>query len=109
MGYPGAGYNLKNTKIIDWLNITPEEQRELSTIIGPQEKRRRNLKLKEEQRREQGIRPMEEYNQERKKKTDSKAMHLAALMKENPQWTNAQLAEAMSTTVRTIQRLKKRL
>lgn len=109
MGYPGAGYNLKNTKIIDWLNITPEEQRELSTIIGPQEKRRRNLKLKEEQRREQGIRPMEEYNQERKKKTDSKAMNLAALMKENPQWTNAQLAEAMSTTVRTIQRLKKRL
>ena len=107
MGYPGAGYNLKTSKIIDWLDITPEEQCHMSTIIGSQEKRKRNLILKEQQRRAQGMRTMEEYNQERKQKVESKAETLRRLMEENPAWTNAQLAAEMNTTVRTIQRLKK--
>lgn len=109
MGYPGAGYNLKNAKLIEWLNISPEEQREMSIIIGPQEKRRRNALAKEADRRSKGMRPMEEYNEERKKSTDDKALKLQILMQENPHWTNAQLAESMQTTVRTIQRLKKRM
>lgn len=108
MGYPGAGYLLTNKKLIDWLDITPDEQREMETIIGAGEKRRRNLLLKEQQRRAQGIRPMEEYNQERKEKVLTKAQILKQLMKDQPTWTNAQLAEHMGTTVRTIQRLKKR-
>jgi len=108
MGYPGAGYMLTNRKIIDWLDISPEEQREMETIIGAGEKRRRNLLLKEQQRRAEGIRPMAEYNQERKEKVLNKAQILKQLMKDHPTWTNAQLAEHMGTTVRTIQRLKKR-
>lgn len=120
MGYPGAGYMLTNKKIIDWLNITPEEQTEMETIIGAGEKRRRKklyyeankeeiLKKAEEKRRAEGIRPMEEYNQERKEKVLTKAETLKQLMQDNPSWTNAQLAEHMHTTVRTIQRLKKKL
>ncbi len=118
MGYPGAGYLLTNKKIIDWLQITPEEQQEMETIIGAGEKRRRKklyyeankeeiLKKAEEKRRAEGIRPMEEYNQERKEKVLTKAQYLKQLMDDNPSWTNAQLAEHMKTTVRTIQRLKK--
>ncbi len=108
-GFPGAGYNLKNAKLIEWLDITPEEQRELSTIIGPQEKRRRNALAKEQERRAKGMRPMGEYNEERKTATEAKALRLQEILQNNPQWTNAQLAEEMGLTVRSIQRLKKRL
>lgn len=108
-GYPGAGYNMKNAKLIEWLNITPEEQREMSIIIGPQEKRRRNALAKEADRRSKGMRPMEEYNEERKKSTDDKALLLQEIMQKHPDWTNAKLAEELGGTVRTIQRLKKRI
>ena len=107
LGHPGAGYNMPNSTIINWLHITPEEERQLSSIIGKGEKRRRNLLLKEQQRRAAGIRPMEEYNQERKQQVLSNADKLKQLIQKNPSWTNAQLAEAMNTTVRSIQRWKK--
>lgn len=107
LGYPGAGYNIPNAKIIEWLDITPEEQQHLSSIIGAVEKRRRNRLQKEKWRRSQGMRPMEEYNQDRKQQVLSKADQLKRLILENPRWTNAQLAEAMNTTVRSVQRWKK--
>lgn len=49
-GYPGAGYNVKNAKIIEWLKITPEEQKQLKTIIGREEKKSRNTLAKREKR-----------------------------------------------------------
>lgn len=107
LGYPGAGYNMPNSKIIEWLDISPQEQEHLSSIIGAAEKRRRNRLQKEKWRRSVGMRPMEEYNQERKQKVVSQAEQLKILMQENPSWTNKQLAEAMNTTVRSIQRWKK--
>ena len=107
LGYPGAGYNMPNAKIIEWLDITPQEQEHLSSIIGAAEKRRRNRLQKEQWRRSQGMRPMEEYNQERKQQVLSQAEQLKILMQENPSWTNKQLAEAMNTTVRSVQRWKK--
>ena len=107
-GFPGAGYNLTNIKLIDWLDITPEEQREMSIIIGPQEKRRRNALAKEQDRRAKGMRPMSEYNQERKDAVQDKALRLQNLMLDNPSWTNAKLASEMEITVRSVQRLKKK-
>ena len=61
LGHPGAGYNMPNSTIINWLHITPEEERQLSSIIGKAEKRRRNLQLKEQQRRAAGIPTREQY------------------------------------------------
>ena len=107
LGYPGAGYNMPNSQIIEWLDISPQEQEHLSSIIGAAEKRRRNRLQKEKWRRSIGMRPMEEYNQERKQQVLSQAEQLKILMQENPSWTNKQLAEALNTTVRSIQRWKK--
>ena len=107
LGYPGAGYNISNSKLIEWLDISPQEQEQLSSIIGAVEKRRRNRIQKEKWRRSQGMRPMEEYNQDRKQQVLSQAEQLKDLMLKNPSWTNKQLAEAMNTTVRSIQRWKK--
>lgn len=59
-------------------------------------------------RRSQGIRPMVKYNQDREKEVQNRAAELAVLMEAHPDWTNAQLAKEMNTTVRTIQRLKSR-
>lgn len=40
-GYPGAGYNVSNKKLIQWLDITSDEMTHLQTIIDVLEKNRR--------------------------------------------------------------------
>lgn len=108
-GYPGAGYNMSNSDIIDWLDITPQEQRHLSSIISKEEKRRRNTEARRKKRREEGMRPMEEYNQERKQKVETKVEILLRLMKDNPQWSNVRLAKEMGLSEGYIRKLKKTL
>lgn len=107
--YPGAGYNLSNSTIMDWLHITPEEERQLSSIIGKGEKRRRNTEARRMKRRAEGMRPMAEYNQERKQKVETKVETLLRLMEENPQWSNVKLAKEMGVSEGYIRKLKKTL
>lgn len=102
MGYPGAGYNLKNSKLIEWLGITEEEQRHLSTIISPKEKRRRNMILKREQRRAEGVKPRAEYLSEAEKKRE--AIKQAIL--DNPQLSIRKLAAQTGYSKSEIQRVK---
>ena len=63
-GYPGAGYNLKNSTLIEWLAITEEEQSHLKTLIGRFEKRKRNTIAKREKRRNEGVKKREQYLEE---------------------------------------------
>lgn len=109
MGYPGAGYRISNAKLIEWLDITPEEQKHLRTIIGPKEKRRRDLQEKENKRREEGIRPMAEYNQERHAAKMDKVSVLRKHIEAHPDLSNRKRAEALGWSEPTIRRLKKQL
>lgn len=108
-GYPGAGYNISNKKIIEWLNITEEEQQHLSTIIDANEKRRRKRLANMETRREQGVKPREKYLNEQQKKTDENLTNLARLIHENPKATRKELAESLGVTPPRITQLKKLL
>jgi hypothetical protein len=62
-------YRLTNEKIIDWLEITPEEEQHLETIVSGERKqeirRRRDSKRKEKQRRSEGVIPRDEYRAQR--------------------------------------------
>ena len=109
MGYPGAGYRISNTTLIDWLDITPEEQKHLSTIIGPKEKRARDLIAKEEKRRAEGIRPMAEYNQERSEQKGSKKEILKKAMAENPNASIRKLAQITGISKSHVGDLKKEI
>lgn len=54
-------YRFTNETIIEWLQITPEEQRQLSTIWGPEVRREMDRLQHERARREAGMVPREEY------------------------------------------------
>ncbi|MDC3416666.1 replication protein [Aquibacillus salsiterrae] len=84
-GYPGAGYNISNKKLINWLDVTEEEQKLLQTIIGPGEKKRRNTEYQREKRRDQGVKTREEYLQQEQEKTQDKLSMLREALEDNPQ------------------------
>lgn len=108
-GYPGAGYRLKNTTIIDWLGITEEEQRHLKTILGPTEKRRRNTNAKRETRRAAGVIPREEYIRAEEQKTLNKLDSLIRIMQETPSLSNRKLAKEMGISEAYVRKLKAKL
>jgi hypothetical protein len=56
-----ARYWLKNQSIIDRLEITPEEERYLKTIISEDTRRERDRERKERARRSQDAQPRDEY------------------------------------------------
>jgi hypothetical protein len=62
-------YRLTNEKIIEWLEITPEEEQHLETVVSGERKqeirRRRDRKRKEKQRRSEGVIPRDEYRAQR--------------------------------------------
>ena len=52
---------VRNQTIIEWLEITSEEERELKTIISDEERRRRDRERDEKRRREAGAMTRDEY------------------------------------------------
>jgi len=112
-GYPGAGYNLKNTKIIDWLDITREEQKHLKTIIDGVEKRRRKRErdriYQEQKRRERGDMTREEYIKQQHAKTDDKLFKLQELLAHNPNEKKTVLAKKLGIGRTRLYQLLKQL
>lgn len=110
LGFPGAGYNIKNKKLIDWLGITPEEQLQLRTIIDGNEKRRRKRNRdKIAKREERGSVSRDEYLIQQAEKTEDKLWQLQKAMKRYPSYSNYKLAELLAVSEGYIRKLKTKL
>ena len=109
MGYPGAGYRVSNAKLIEWLQITPEEQKFMQTIIGPLEKRRRNTIAKRESRRAAGVIERNEYLQAEHLKTITQIEQLRKAMADHPTLSNRKLAEKIGISESYVRKLKAKL
>ena len=108
-GYPGAGYNLSNDKLIEWLNITEDEQRELETIISKAEKQRRNTQYQRGKRRSKGVTSRQEYIAAQKKTTSARLEQLRAALAVHPDATQHELAEMLGVGQQYVSRLMKKL
>lgn len=117
MGYPGAGYRISNAKLIDWLGISEDEQRHLSTIIGTKEKNRRKREAYHADpepkkqavkawRRKKGVVERETYLQTEKEKTEAKLQLIRQAMQEQPDISIRKLAERTGLSKSAVQRLK---
>ncbi len=60
-GFPGAGYNLSNKKIISWFDINEQEQQKLESIISREVKYQRNNLRRQKARRKAGMVSRDEY------------------------------------------------
>ena len=105
-GYPGAGYNISNAKLIRWLDITQDEMLHMVTIINPEEKRRREREKKEKERREQGIRTDAERRADDRRAMEEKAEILKSLIAEHGTLSVRKLAKMSGIPKSTVQRLK---
>lgn len=105
-GYPGAGYNISNAKLIQWLDITQDEMQHMTTIINPAEKRRRDRVKKEQERREEGIRTDAERRADDRKAMEEKAERLKSLIAEHGPLSVRKLASMSGIPKSTVQRLK---
>jgi len=96
-------YHYKHETIIELLEITPGEQRHMSTIIDDEESRRRDREYRRERRRTEGVRPRGQYDQDRA--TDrQKKIATARTLKECGLSTK-EIAQAMELSERQVQRL----
>ena len=95
------GYWYKNQTLIERLNITIEEQKNLKTIIGTEEKyRRNNASRREKRRNEEGL-----TKREQKKKEKEKEIKLLI----NKGYNMNQVAKALGINRSTISRTYKHL
>lgn len=108
-GYPGAGYNITNKKLIQWLDITSDEQQHLDTIIDGREKQRRNTLYQRQKRRSEGVQERSVYLEQQKEKTEDKLYLLRLALRKNPKATQKELANMLGIDRSYISKLKKKL
>lgn len=108
-GYPGAGYNISNTKLINWLDISDEEQMHLKTIIDGSEKNRRKTITNRKKRRSEGVQKREDYINQQHNKTDNHLTKLQETLQQNPKAKRKELAELLGISVFRVDQLKRQL
>jgi hypothetical protein len=108
-GYKWAGFNPSNKKLIEWFDITPEEQIHMKTIISKTEKQRRNTIYQREKRRKRGEEKRSVYLEQQQKQTTDKLSTLKKLLEANPKTSNVQLAEILGISESYVRKLKKKL
>ncbi len=101
-GYPGAGYNYSNKKLIQELDINEEEQKNMRTIIGKREKYNRNNKRRRKNRRKDG-------KTKRERQKGFTLDKLKKALRENPMASQKELAKKMGVTQQYISKLLKEL
>lgn len=89
-------YRFKTATILEWLEITPEEQALLRVLIGPELRRKRDAERKERERRAAGVIPRAEYEgraaERRQKAVEMKARGMKY----------AEIAEALGVSLDTV-------
>lgn len=99
-------YHFKTETLIDWLEVTPEEQREMLVLIGEDERDRRKLRrdrhYAERKRRERGARPRTHYDRERSAGARERAA--AARRHRASGRSTKEIAAMLGVSQRTVQR-----
>ncbi len=91
-------YRATNQRIIEDLEIEPDEERAMRTIIGADECRRRDREDKERQRRAAGMMERQQYEgRARQRREDARRMAAAGK-------TRREIAEALDLHPKTVQR-----
>jgi hypothetical protein len=108
-GYPGAGYNISNKKLIQWLDITSDEMAHLKTIIDTKEKNCRKRIANTKRRREEGVKPREQYIKEQHDKTDANLVKLRTLLEDQPNLKKTELASVLGVSRVHLYRLLKQV
>jgi hypothetical protein len=99
-------HHFRNETIIEWLEITPKEEREMVVTISAEEasrrKRLRDREYQERRRRVKGVAPRPQYDENR---TSSFRKRVAAARQlKNCGLSTEQIAERMNVSRRTVQR-----
>lgn len=97
-------FRITHKRVIEWLSITPEEQKSMKTIIARSEKQRRDTIKQTERRRENGVRERSQYDASRKSKKMERLEKLRILMTKSPKATQRELANMLGVSVMTVNR-----
>lgn len=100
---------MKNTTIIEELEITSQEMKQLSTVIDKKEKQYRDTKRKRAKSRSEGVAERKEYIKTQHQITDEHLQKLQEILANNPKTKRKELAEALGVSIPRIAQLKQLL
>jgi DNA-binding transcriptional regulator YiaG len=96
-------YRFRTQTLVEWLEITAAEQRDMFNHIGASEKRRRNTESRREKRRAAGSQPRTQYDQARKlsHQNDCATAHH---LRQKFHLSTTEIGQIMGKSARTVRR-----